>query len=116
MARRYIARSPFADRIEVRVGPALQTIESLEGPFDFVFIDADKPAYLAYYEAVVPKLSPRGLIAVDNVFQGGRVLDPAEQNENVVAMRRFNDRVLADERVESVMVPIRDGVTLVRKV
>jgi caffeoyl-CoA O-methyltransferase len=116
LARRYIARSPFAEMIEVRVGPALDTIRALDGTFDFVFIDADKPSYLNYYEAVVPLLSPRGLIAVDNVFQARRVLDANETNENVVAMRRFNDRVAADERVESVMVPIRDGVTLVRRV
>jgi caffeoyl-CoA O-methyltransferase len=116
MARSYIARSAYADKIEVRVGPALETMRSLDGEFDFVFIDADKPSYLAYYEAVVPMLAPGGLIAVDNVFQARRVLDAAEENENVVAMRRFNDRVLADERVESVMVPIRDGVTLIRRV
>ena len=116
MARRYIARSEFADRIEVLVGPALETLQTLQGPFDFVFIDADKPSYLAYYEAVLPMLSPRGLIAVDNVFQAGRVVEPGNNSENVVAIRRFNDHVAADARVESVMVPIRDGVTLIRRV
>lgn len=116
MARRFIGRSEFADRIEVLVGPALETLRTLEGPFDFVFIDADKPSYLDYYEAVVPMLSPRGLIAVDNVFQSGRVVDPANSSQNVVAMRRFNERVAADDRVECVMVPIRDGVTLIRRV
>lgn len=114
MARRFIARSAYADMIEVRVGPALQTVRSLEGPFDFVFIDADKPSYLDYYEAALPLLAPAGLIAVDNVFQASRVLDPDTDNPNAVAMRRFNDHVSADERVECVMVPIRDGVTLIR--
>lgn len=116
MARRYIARSPYAEMIEVRVGPAIETVRSLEGPFDFVFIDADKPSYLDYYEAVLPLLSPRGLVAVDNVLQGGRVVDPHADSQNAVAMRRFNDRVAADARVEAVMVPIRDGVTLIRRV
>ncbi len=116
MARRFIARSPYSEMIEVRVGPALETIRSLEGTFDFVFIDADKPSYLDYYEAVVPRLSTGGLIAADNVFQGGRVVDPAEQGANTVAIRRFNDHVAADKRVECVMVPIRDGVTLIRRI
>ena len=116
MARRFIARSAYADMIEVRVGPALDTVRSLEGAFDFVFIDADKPSYLDYYEASLPLLSEHGLIAVDNVFQGGRLLDPRTENPNAVAMRRFNDHIAADQRVECVMVPIRDGVTLIRRI
>jgi caffeoyl-CoA O-methyltransferase len=116
MARSFISRSSFADRIEVRVGPALQTLRTLQGPFDFVFIDADKPSYHAYYEAVLPLLSARGLIAVDNVLQSARVIDRAENSENTVSMRRFNDHVASDHRVECVMVPIRDGVTLIRRV
>lgn len=116
MARRFIARSAYADMIEVRVGPAIETVRSLEGPFDFVFIDADKPSYLDYYEASLPLLSARGLIAVDNVLQAGRVLDPNTDNPNAAAMRRFNDHVAADKRVECVMVPIRDGVTLIRRI
>jgi caffeoyl-CoA O-methyltransferase len=102
--------------IEVRIGPAIETIRSLSGPFDFVFIDADKPSYLDYYEAVLPLLSPDGLIAADNVFQGGRIVDETEDAPNVVAMRRFNDHISSDKRVECVMVPIRDGVTLIRRV
>lgn len=116
MARRFIARSPYAQMIDVRVGPALETIQSLDGTFDFVFIDADKPSYLDYYEAVLPLLSVGGLIAADNVLQAGRVVDPADEGANTVAIRRFNDHVLADKRVETVMVPIRDGVTLIRRV
>jgi caffeoyl-CoA O-methyltransferase len=115
MARSWIARSPYAAQIEVRLGPAIETIRSLEGPFDFVFIDADKPSYRDYYEAVLPLLADAGLIAVDNVFQGARVLDAEDPYPNAVAMRAFNDAVVNDPRVECVMVPIRDGVTLIRK-
>jgi caffeoyl-CoA O-methyltransferase len=116
MARRFIAKSAYADMIEVRVGPALETIGGLGGTFEFVFIDADKPSYLDYYEAVLPLLSTGGLIAVDNVFQAARVIDPAEEGVNTVAIRKFNDHVSADTRVECVMVPIRDGVTLIRRI
>ena len=116
MARQFIARSAYADMIEVRVGPAIETVRALEGPFDFVFIDADKPSYLDYYEASLPLLAPAGLIAVDNVFQRGRVVDPNTDSQNAAAMRQFNDHVAADKRVECVMVPIRDGVTLIRRV
>jgi caffeoyl-CoA O-methyltransferase len=116
MAQRYIARSPYADMIEVRVGPAIETIRGLEGTFDFVFIDADKPSYIDYYEAVLPLLSVGGLIAADNVLWSGKVLDQDDTSESTVALRRFNDHVAADKRVETVMVPIRDGVLLIRRV
>ena len=116
MARRFIARSEYADMIEVRVGPAIETVRAIEGVFDFVFIDADKPSYLDYYEASLPLLSAKGLIAVDNVLQAGRVLDANTDNQNAAAMRSFNDHVAADRRVECVMVPIRDGVTLIRRI
>jgi predicted O-methyltransferase YrrM len=111
-ARSYFDRSPWADRIEVRVGPALETVAALDGPFDFVFIDADKEGYPAYYDAVVPKLSPRGLIAVDNTLSGGDVADPRDDRDRVMAA--FNDHVLADERTESLVLSVRDGVTLIR--
>jgi caffeoyl-CoA O-methyltransferase len=115
MARSWIAKSPHADKIEVRLGPAIETVRALRGPFDFVFIDADKASYLDYYEAVLPMLAETGMIAVDNVFQSGRVLDASDPYPNAVAMREFNDFVVADPRVDCVMVPIRDGVTLIRK-
>ncbi len=107
----------MADRIEVRRGPALDTIATLDGPFDLVFIDADKPGYLAYYEAVLPKLTPRGLIAVDNVLWSGRVAQPIseEDTESTTALREFNDHVAADGRVVNVMLSVRDGITLVRR-
>jgi caffeoyl-CoA O-methyltransferase len=114
-ARRHIADSPYADRIEVRLGPALETIASLDGPFDLVFVDADKPAYAGYVEAVLPKLAPRGLIAVDNTLWSGRVLDPDPEQVNESALAALNDQLVADERLVVVQLPIRDGVTLVRR-
>jgi predicted O-methyltransferase YrrM len=114
IARRHIAASPYADRIEIRQGPALDTIDTLPGPFDLVFIDADKTSYQAYYEATLPKLSPEGVIAVDNVLWSGRPLDPTVTDPDTVAIREFNDRVLADDRVEVVMLTVRDGVSLIR--
>ena len=116
-AERHIAAAGFADRIEVRQGPALETVGGLDGPFDLVFIDADKPSYQAYYEAVLPKLSERGLIVVDNVLWSGRVAEPEsdEDTDSTKALRAFNDHVAGDERVVSVMLSVRDGVTLVRR-
>jgi caffeoyl-CoA O-methyltransferase len=114
MARRNFAASPHADRIEVRVGPALASIAGLDGPFDFVFIDADKGGYLAYYEALLPKLAPEGVIVVDNVLWSGRLLDSSDDSGATQAIREFNDHVAADERVEVVMLTVRDGVSLIR--
>src|SRR5918911_1036516 len=101
-AQRHIAASPYADRIELRLGPALETMAQLEGPFDLVFIDADKGNYRNYYEAALPKLSERGVIAVDNTLWSGRVADDSDDSETTVAMREFNDHVAADARVVSV--------------
>jgi caffeoyl-CoA O-methyltransferase len=115
VARRYIAQSPYADRITVHVGPALETIERLEGDFDFVFIDADKENYVNYYEAVLPRLSERGLIAADNTLWSGRVLDDEDTSEGTRAIKTFNEHVRTDSRVVSVMLSVRDGVTLIRR-
>jgi caffeoyl-CoA O-methyltransferase len=115
VARRYIAESPYGDRITVHLGPALETIERLEGSFDFVFIDADKENYVNYYEAVLPRLGERGLIAADNTLWSGRVLDESDQSEGTRAIRTFNEHVRADSRVTSVMLSVRDGVTLIRR-
>ncbi|HEX4697795.1 MAG TPA: O-methyltransferase [Actinomycetes bacterium] len=115
LAREHIGASPYADRIEIRVGPATETLATLDGPFDLVFIDADKPGYLDYYEAVLPKLSGRGLVLADNVLWSGRVLDDGEDDENTRAIRAFNDHVLADQRVEVVMLTVRDGLSLIRR-
>ena len=116
-AERHIAAAGMGDRIEVRHGPALDTLATLGGPFDLVFIDADKEGYLDYYEAVLPKLGERGLIVVDNVLWSGRVAAPPsdDDTEATRALRAFNDHVAADGRVVSVMLSVRDGVTLVRR-
>jgi caffeoyl-CoA O-methyltransferase len=117
VAERHIAAAGFADQIEVRRGPALETVNALDGPLDLVFIDADKAGYLDYYEAVLPKLSERGLVIVDNVLWSGRVAEePSDEDEDSTrALRAFNDHVAADERVVSVMLTVRDGVTLARR-
>jgi caffeoyl-CoA O-methyltransferase len=114
-ARRHIAASPYADRIDVVVGPAIESIAVLEGPFDLVFIDADKAAYRDYFEAVLPKLAPRGLIAADNTLWSGRILDPTDTTEDTVALRLFNDALAVDPRVVVVQTTVRDGVTLIRR-
>ena len=117
IARQHIGASPYADRIDIRVGPALETIGTLDGPFDLVFIDADKPGYLGYYEAVLPKLSPDGVILADNVLWSGRLVDGpgADEDASTRALREFNDHVVADERVEVVMLTVRDGVSIIRR-
>jgi len=114
IARRHVAASPYAGVIEIRSGPALETIATLPGPFDLVFIDADKTSYSAYFEATLAKLSPDGVILVDNVLWSGRVLDPAVVDPDTAAIKAFNDQVLADDRVEVVMLTVRDGVSLIR--
>jgi caffeoyl-CoA O-methyltransferase len=113
-ARRHIAASPYADSIEVIVGAAIDTIATLDGPFDLVFIDADKASYPDYFEAVLPKLAPRGLIAADNTLWGGRILDQGDTSKDTVALRKFNDALAVDPRVVVVQTTVRDGVTLIR--
>jgi predicted O-methyltransferase YrrM len=115
VAKRYIARSPYADRITVHLGPALETVAQLEGPYDVIFVDADKIGYDAYYEAVLPKLAPRGLIAFDNMLQSGRVVDDPDSGEGTRAIVALNRKLRDDPRVVSVVLTVRDGVTLVRR-
>ena len=110
VARRYAEEAGVADRIDYRLGPAVETLATLEGPFDLAFIDADKGGYVDYYEAILPKLSPRGVIAADNTLFG---MD--SDGENGRAITRFNEHVLHDERVEAVLLPFREGVTLIRR-
>jgi caffeoyl-CoA O-methyltransferase len=113
VARRYISQSPHAAKIAIHLGPALDTIAQLDGDFDFVFIDADKPNYDNYYEAVLPRLSERGLIAIDNTLWSGKVLDP--QDDDTRAIDALNEKLAADERVVCVQLTVRDGITLVRR-
>jgi caffeoyl-CoA O-methyltransferase len=113
-ARGFAEQAGVANRIEYRLGPASETIATLDGPFDLVFIDADKGGYLDYYEAVLPKLSPHGVIAADNTLWSGAVIDADDTSEDTLAIRAFNDHVVSDPRVICVQLTIRDGVTLIR--
>jgi caffeoyl-CoA O-methyltransferase len=117
IARAYWEKAGVADRIDLKIGPAIETLRALpeDFPIDFAFIDADKESYPAYYEEIVRRLRSGGVIALDNVLQGGRVLDPAFEEPRHVTMRRLNAQIAADERVDAVMLPLRDGVTVVRK-
>jgi caffeoyl-CoA O-methyltransferase len=116
VARRYIEQAGLSDRITVHLGPGVETVEQLGGEWDLVFIDADKPNYVNYYEAVVPRLTERGIIVADNTLWSGKVLDADDDSEGTVAIRAFNDRVRSDDRVVCVQTTIRDGVTLIRRV
>ena len=113
IARRYAEEAGVADRIDYRLGPALETLASLDGPFDLVFIDADKTGYVDYYEAALSKLAEDGVMLADNTLADGRVLEPADETGKAIS--RFNDHVRADPRVECVLLTVRDGVTLIRR-
>jgi caffeoyl-CoA O-methyltransferase len=110
IARAHIDASPHKDRIELIVGDALDTIAGLPGPFDLVYIDAWKADYPDYYEAVVPKLSDRGVIVADNMFRGGAALDPESKDEGNIGIREFARGVQADDRVDNVMLTVGDGL------
>jgi caffeoyl-CoA O-methyltransferase len=113
VARRYAEEASVADRIDYRVGPANAELEQLDGPWDLVFIDANKEGYVDYYENVLPKLSERGFIIADNVLWSGRVLDEGGE-ESTRAIKAFNEHVARDDRVELLMLTVRDGMTLIR--
>jgi caffeoyl-CoA O-methyltransferase len=115
IARRYAEEAGVVDRIDYRVGSALDALAELDGPFDLVFIDADKENYANYYEALLPRLAPTALMAIDNTLWSGRVLDPADDSAPTRAIRELNDRIAADDRVVAVQLTVRDGVTLVRR-
>jgi caffeoyl-CoA O-methyltransferase len=113
IARRYAEEAGVVDRIDYRLGPALETIDELDGSFELVFIDADKPNYLNYYEATLPLLAAGGLMVVDNTLWSGRIVDPEDNDDTTRAIRELNDRVLDDPRVENVLLSVRDGMNLV---
>ncbi len=117
IGRRYWEKAGVASKIDLRIGPALETLRSLPRSevFDLAFIDADKPAYVDYYEELLVRMRPGGLILVDNVLWMGRVVDPEADDDQTRAIRAFNDQVAADDRVDCVMLPISDGLTLLRK-
>jgi caffeoyl-CoA O-methyltransferase len=113
VARRYFAEAPWGDRIELRLGPAIDTLRALEGPLDLAFIDADKAGYVDYWEALLPLLGPGGLLVADNVLWSGRVLEPSDPSDHAIVA--FNAHVRCDPRVDHVMLTVRDGITLAVK-
>ena len=117
VAQKYWEKAGLADRISLHLGPAIDTLRALplEETFDVAFIDADKGGFLGYWREVVPRVRPGGLIMVDNTFSHGRVIDAGNDNPAVIAVRDFNDHAAADDRVEVIMIPIGDGLTLARK-
>jgi len=117
LARKYWKRAGLDNRIEMRLGPAAQTLRELpEGiVLDFAFIDADKTGYVEYWDLIVPMIRTNGVILVDNTLSHGRVVDPGITDHDVEGIRRFNDHASSDDRVELVLLPIGDGVTLARK-
>jgi caffeoyl-CoA O-methyltransferase len=121
IAKRYWAEAGVEDKIDLRIGPALKTLDKLiaadeERQYDFAFIDADKSHYANYYERALKLLRPNGLLAFDNTLWSGRVLDEADHSEDTVAIRDFNEKLYGDERIDLSLVPIGDGLTLARKV
>ncbi len=117
IAREHWARAGVADRVELVVAPAAETLSALpaDPPIDLAFIDADKPGYRTYYDLLVERTRPGGVVVLDNVLWIGNVVEESDQSENTVAIRAVNDHVAADHRVEAVMLPIADGVTVARK-
>jgi caffeoyl-CoA O-methyltransferase len=117
VARRYWEAAGVADRIELRLGPAIDTLRALPGgeSIDLAFIDADKGGYVGYWSELVPRLRTGGVVLVDNTLQGGAVVDPSNTKEQVEAIRRFNDHAAADGRVELVVLPVSDGLTMAVK-
>jgi caffeoyl-CoA O-methyltransferase len=113
LASKYFEKSKHGKKIEIIAGPALKSIEKIEGPLDLVFIDADKTNYLNYYEALLPKMKTGGVILVDNVLWSGAVLEPKTDDDKAIAA--FNERVSKDERVDKVLLTVRDGVYFIRK-
>lgn len=114
--RQNFAGSEHGHKIKLHIGDALNEIEKLDGTFDLVFIDADKREYLSYYEAILPKLKSNGYILADNTLWDGKVLNPVDANDKqTIEIMKFNDFVATDNRTEKVMLPLRDGLTIIRK-
>ncbi|TMB57806.1 MAG: methyltransferase domain-containing protein [Chloroflexi bacterium] len=120
VARRYWTEAGVAERVDLRIAPAIDSLDALlaegaGGSYDFAFLDADKPTYPAYYERILELLRPGGLLAIDNVLWSGRVADPAVDDEDTMTLRSLNEQIVGDDRVQLAMVPIGDGLSLVRK-
>ena len=114
LARQYFARSPIGKKIEIRMGPALETMRHLKGPFDLIFIDADKINYVNYYRRTLDLVSPRGVVLVDNVLWDGAVLKQPAPDESTAAIQELNRVIATDPRVTAVLVTVRDGVLVIR--
>ena len=117
IGRRYWEKAGVADRIELKIAPALETLKALpaDRTFDFAFIDADKVSYSGYYEALLPRLRTNGLIVFDNVLWSGRVLDTQDVSDDTRALQKLNDHIAGDDRVEAVMISVSDGLSIIRK-
>lgn len=117
LARKFWDRADVANRIDLRIGDGVEGLRSLPSDphIDLAFVDAHKPQYIDYYEQLLPRLSERGVIIVDNVLWSGTVIDEDDQRESTIAIRAFNDHVAADPRVEAVMLPIADGLTFISR-
>jgi caffeoyl-CoA O-methyltransferase len=117
IGRRYWERAGVANKITLKIAPAAETLKALPASqtFDFAFIDADKSSYAIYYEEILKRLRPSGLILIDNVLWSGRILDEAATDADTQALRKLNDFIAKDTRVETVMLGIADGLTIVRK-
>jgi caffeoyl-CoA O-methyltransferase len=115
LAKAVWADAPGGERIELRIGPAAETIAALDGPFDLIFIDADKSEYTSYLDALLPKLTSRGMVVADNTLWSGRVLDARATDAETEGIRRFNQRVASDPMLVATLLTVRDGLTLVRK-
>jgi len=113
--RGYISEAELEDRVELHIGAALDVLETIDGPIDMVFIDADKPNYLNYYEAVLPKLSTGGYILADNVLWNGKVFSSAT-DPSTSAIKAYNEKVKSDPRVEQLILPVGDGLSIAKKV
>ena len=117
IARLYFREAGVERKIDLRIAPALDTLRSMpvENLLDFAFVDGDKKEYSDYYEEILKRLRPGGIVTIDNVFWGGRVADPNDQSESTQAIRALNDRIARDGRVDAAMVPVADGLAIVRK-
>ncbi|NUP01243.1 MAG: SAM-dependent methyltransferase, partial [Nonomuraea sp.] len=115
IARRYWEKAGVADRVTLTLGPALETLAAFDESIDLAFLDADKGNYPAYYELLMRRLRPGGLILADNTLRSGHVADPAHDEDTTVQIREFNDLVIEDPRVSVVMLPVADGLTMIRK-
>ena len=117
IARRYWERAGLTGKITLKIAPAVETLRALPAShsFDFAFIDADKTNYRTYYEEILKRLRANGLLLIDNVLWNGQVIDPSDKSQDTIAIRELNDFIAIDTRVEAVMIPVADGLTIVRK-